>query len=157
MLDALKRLGKTPATQQLAADIERQLGEADKRRSGEPQAALALAEEAYGQVKIGLQSLQQAPKAAGKAKPAAGAAPSGADTARGTEFANRVESVRLLRGTLVRLSRERKVDNGAALARADRLTGEARRLARDSLPLALATIDEAYAVVKQAVIATQAR
>lgn len=169
LLDAFKRLGTTPAARKLAADLETQLNQADARRADDPQVALDQAEDAYTRVKIGLQSLHAPAPAGDKARAkgrdqAAGtgdrAAPAGgssAETTRATEFANRLQSVRLLRATLVRLSKERKVDNAPVLAKADRLTGEAQRLSRDSLPLALAAIDEAYAVVKQAVISTQAR
>lgn len=153
LVDALKRLGKDKASLRIVADADARLARAAQLQDSDPQAALAEANEAYTATKIGLQALQKP----SSLKSGSDAAPqNGPLKARQTEFDNRLQNVRLLRGTLVRLSAERKANTKEQLARADRLTAEAQRLAKDSLPLALATIDEAYAVIKQAVIATQA-
>ena len=155
LLDAFQRLGKDKESVKLASYIGGQLKRAAELNESDPQAALVRANEAYSATKIGLQALQK--PSAMKTGSAVASKSNASEKARQTEFDNRLKNVRLLRKTLVRLSTERKVNNQEVLARTDRLTAEAQRLAKDSLPLATATIDEAYAAVKQAVIATQAR
>lgn len=153
--DALARKGAEQKADvgSTLAQVDAQLAEAGTlAAAGDYERARAAADGAYQKVKTALDGLLDA----GGAQRPAGAAQAKADS-RGQQFEQRAATVKTLSDALARMSAEKGVSSSEVMGRVEALTGQARALRGSDPDAAWRALDDAYALVKNAIEALRGR